>query len=581
MDSWEDSVTLIDGYLKKLDWRVRENANTTYSLQALNFFVSGEISKRYWLSRIYPREAARAHTEGFLHIHDLGLLGPYCVGWDLLDLLKVGFRGAPGKIESRPAKHLRVALGQAVNFIFTLQGEAAGAQAFSDFDIFLAPFIHYDGLNYEEVKQAVQEFVYNMNVPTRVGFQTPFSNITMDVKVPSSLRDMPAIVGGNPMEMTYGEFEDEIEMLNRAFVEVMVEGDAKGRPFTFPIPTYNVGDDWDWNSDLHWKIMEMTARYGIPYFANFMNSDLDPNDVRSMCCRLRLDTRSLKKRMGGLFASAPLTGSIGVVTLNMGRIGYLSKDDDQFFNYVSDLMNVAKEALLAKRKFVERMTEASLYPYSKFYLRSVKEMEGSYWAHHFNTIGLIGMHEGIVNFMQQGIDTAEGKKFAERVLDFMLDRLMEFQEETGMLWNLEATPGEGASYRLARIDKEKFGNIYTSGKSAPYYTNSTWLPVDHTDDIFELLEHQESLQTRYTGGTVVHMWLGEAASPESVSNLLKKALGNFRIPYYTVTPTYSICPIHGYIPGKHEFCPYPHTEEELVQAGLLKKEENKLLNFTV
>ena len=579
MGAWEDSITLVDSFLKKLDWRIRENANTTYSLQALNFFVSGEISKRYWLSKIYPKEAARAHVEGFFHIHDLSILGPYCVGWDLLDLLRSGFRGAPGKVESRPARHFRVALGHAVNFIYTMQGEAAGAQAFSDFDVFLAPFIYYDKLGYEEVKQALQEFVYNMNVPTRVGFQTPFSNITMDVKIPEPLRDMPVVVGGREMDMTYGDFQEEVEMLNMAFVEVMMEGDAKGRPFTFPIPTYNIGEDWEWESELHWKIMEMTAKYGIPYFANFVNSDLDPSDVRSMCCRLRLDTRELRKRIGGLFASAPLTGSVGVVTLNMGRIGYLSKDDDEFFAYVEDLMRIAREALLAKREFVERMTEAGLYPYSKFYLRSVKETEGKYWSHHFNTIGLIGMNEALVNFMQQTIAEPEAKRFAEKVLDFMLDRLMEFQEETGLLWNLEATPGEGASYRLAKIDKEKYKDIYTAGKTAPYYTNSTWLPVDYTDDIFEVLEHQESLQTRYTGGTVVHIWLGEAASPQAVSSLLHKAIYHFRNPYYTITPTYSICPVHGYIPGKHEYCPYPHTEEELIQAGLLKRE--RVIRFSI
>ena len=560
----------MDGFLGKLDWRIRENANTTYSVQALNTFISGEVVKRYWMTKVYSEEAAKAHSEGFLHIHDTSFLGAYCVGWDLIDLLKTGFKGVPGKIESRPAKHLRPALGQAVNFMYTLQGETAGAQAFSDFDVMFAPFIHYDGLDYKRTKQALQEFVYNMNVPTRVGFQTPFTNITLDTRVPRSLRDMPVIIGGREMDSTYGDFQDELDMFNKAFTEVMEEGDARGRPFTFPIPTYNISKKWDWDDEVSQGIMEVTGKYGIPYFANFVNSDLDPDDVRSMCCRLRLDTRNLKKRVGGLFASAPLTGSLGVVTLNMGRVGHVSKDDDGFVEEIDRLMDVARGSLLSKRDFVEKMTEKGLYPYSRFYLRSVKEMEGQYWAHHFNTIGLIGMNEALVNLIGEGIAEPAGKRFALRVLEHMRDRLGEFQEATGQIWNLEATPGEGASYRLAKIDKQKFRDIHTSGADYPYYTNSTWLPVDYNGDVFDVMSHQEELQTKYTGGTVVHMWLGEAADSEVVGNLVRKSTRNFRNPYYTITPTYSICPIHGYLSGKHERCPYPHTQEQLVGAGLLK-----------
>lgn len=567
---WWDVITLVDGFMSKLDWRIRENANTTYSVQALNTFISGEVTKRYWLTKVYSEEAAKMHSEGLIHIHDTSFLGAYCVGWDLMDLLTVGFKGVPGKIESRPAKHFRPALGQAVNFMYTLQGETAGAQAFSNFDVHFAPFIHYDGLDYKGVKQSLQEFVYNMNVPTRVGFQTPFTNLTLDTTVPKSMKEMPVIVGGKKMNSTYGDFQDELDMFNKAFTEVMEEGDARGRPFTFPIPTYNISKTWDWDSEVSQGVMDMTGKYGIPYFANFVNSDLSPDDVRSMCCRLRLDTRDLKKRMGGLFASAPLTGSLGVVTLNMGRIGHISKDDDEFLAHVDKIMEVSKDSLLSKRDFVEKMTDKGLYPYSRFYLRAIKDMENQYWAHHFNTIGLIGMNEGLVNMMGENIAEKSAKKFALRVLNHMRDRLATFQEETGQIWNLEATPGEGASYRLAKIDKQRFKDIHTAGIDYPYYTNSTWLPVNYTGDIFDVMSHQEELQTKYTGGTVVHAWLGESADPEVVGNLVKKAIHKFRNPYYTITPTYSICPIHGYLSGKHEQCPYPHSHTELVSAGLLK-----------
>ncbi len=570
----EEGVKLVEEYINRATWLIKENANMTFSLQNLNHHIFSQIIKNYWLSRVYPAEIAKLHLNGFFHIHDLGILGPYCVGWDLMDLLKVGFKGAPGKIESRPAKHFRTALLHVVNFMYTLQGEAAGAIAFSDIDVLLAPFIARDHLNYAQVKQAMQEFIYNLNIPTRVGFQTPFTNLTLDLVPPKHLAKLPVVIGGREQEENYGDFADEIEMFNRAFAEVMLEGDAKGRVFTFPIPTYNITNEWDWDSVTTRLIMNMTAKYGIPYFANFVNSDLDPSDIRSMCCRLRLNTGELKKRIGGLFASAPLTGSIGVVTINMPRLGFLARgSESRFFELLEEIMEKAKEALLIKRKFVEKMTENGLYPYSKFYLRNVKEMEGSYWAHHFNTIGLIGMHEALINLFGLGINTKEGKAFAEKTLDFMLKKLSEFQEETEQLFNLEASPAEGASYRLAMIDKKEFnGNIYASGYEGHwYYTNSTWLPVDATDDIFELLEHQESLQKRYTGGTVVHIWLGEAPEPEAVAALLKKITYKFEIPYYTITPTFSICPIHGYIPGKHEYCPYPHTEEELAALGIIKK----------
>ncbi|MBR9681574.1 MAG: ribonucleoside triphosphate reductase [Candidatus Altiarchaeota archaeon] len=568
---WWDSITLVEGFLEKLDWRIRENANMTYSLQAMNFFVSAEITKRYWLSKVYSKEAAKMHMDGFFHIHDMGTLSTYCVGWDFADLIKTGLTGVPGKVDSRPAKHYRAILGQSVNFMYTLQGEAAGAQAFSDFDILLAPFVRADKLEYEEVKQGMQEFVYNMNVPTRVGFQTPFTNITMDVTIPSFYKEAPVVLGGKETGEVYGDYADEIDTINKAFVEVMTEGDAKGRPFTFPIPTYNISKDWDWGGDISHMIMEMTAKYGTPYFANFVNSDLQPDDVRSMCCRLRLDTRELRKRNGGLFASAPLTGSIGVVTLNMGRIGYLSKEESQFMAYVDDLMRVAKETLMVKRDFLEKMTTKGLYPYSKFYLRQVKELEGKYWSHHFNTIGLIGMSEGLLNFMGEDISTPDGKRFAEKVLDRMLENLKQFQDELGVIFNLEATPGEGTTYRFAKLDRRQFGkDIILAGKSAPYYTNSTWLPVDHTGDVFDLFEHQESLQRRYTGGTVIHTWLGEAAEPSAVESLVRKAVTNFSSPYYTITPTYSICPVHGHIAGKYDYCPYSHAASALTQAGLMK-----------
>jgi len=556
------NVDLVDQYLEKIDWQVNENSNMSFSLQGLNNYISSEISKVYWLNKIYPPEIRKAHIEGDFHIHDLGVLSAYCVGWDLYDLLLEGFKGAPGKVESKPAKHFRSALGQIVNFFYTLQGEAAGAQAFSNFDTLLAPFIRYDNLSYKEVKQALQEFIFNVNVPTRVGFQTPFTNVTIDLTAPPNLANTPVVIGGELQNETYSEFQEEMNIFNRAFFEIMMEGDAKGRVFTFPIPTYNITEDFDWDSENLEALWEMTAKYGIPYFANFINSDMNPEDARSMCCRLRLDTRVLYKRGGGLFGANPLTGSIGVVTINMPRLGYLSRNEREFFERLEKLMVLAKESLEIKRKVLERFTAGDLYPYAKHYLRNIKERFGEYWKNHFSTIGLIGMNEACLNLLNKNVASSEGKEFTLKVLDFMRDKLLEFQEETGNNYNLEATPAEGTSYRLARIDKEKYPLIicaneeeYKNG-AEPFYTNSTLLPVNYTDDIFEALELQDEIQTKYTGGTVLHIFIGEKISdPEAIKVLAKKICNQYRLPYFTFTPTFSICPSHGYIPGEHEKCP--------------------------
>ncbi len=565
-----DGVNVVEDYLQQADWRVNENSNMTYSLQGLNFHISSSVIAKYWLTRLYPVEVGEAHESGDFHIHDLGVLGPYCVGWDLYDLLLRGFGGVRGKIESRPAKHFRTALGQVVNFFYTLQGEAAGAQAFSNFDTLLAPFVRYDNLSYKEVKQALQEFLFNLNVPTRVGFQTPFTNITMDLNPPENLKDANVVVGGELKNETYGEFQEEMNMINRAFCELMMEGDAKGRIFTFPIPTYNITKDFDWDNPALDLLWEMTRKYGIPYFANYVNSDMSPEDARSMCCRLRLDNRELRKRQGGLFGSAPLTGSIGVVTINMPRIGYLATCEEDFFDRLSHLMELAKISLEIKRKVIEDFTEKGLYPYSKVYLSRIKEATGAYWSNHFSTIGLVGMNEMCLNYLGVPITHPEGKEFAIKVLNFMREKIADFQEETGHMYNLEATPAEGASYRLARKDKERFPRIITAGTdSAPYYTNSVHPPVSWTDDIYELLSHQDELQVLFTGGTVVHLFIGEEIPDKEVVKLLvKKVVTNFRLPYFSITPTFSVCPVHGYIPGEYEICPYRHTEEDLERFGV-------------
>ncbi len=551
-------------YLGGEDWRINENSNMNYSLQGLNNHIISAVTSKYWLEKVYPEEIREAHRQGDFHLHDLGLLAPYCCGWDLADLLENGFSGVSQKVESGPPKHFRTALGQIVNFFYTMQGEAAGAQALANFDTYLAPFIRYDDMSYREVKQAMQEFIFNLNVPTRVGFQTPFVNITMDVTVSPVLKDQPVMIGGEIKKETYGEFQKEMDMLNEAFCEVMMEGDARGRIFTFPIPTYNITPDFGWDSPMVERIIEMTSRYGIPYFANFINSDLSPEDVRSMCCRLRLDNRELRRRGGGLFGANPLTGSIGVVTINLPRLGYFSASEDEYFAHLERLMSLAKNSLLIKRNVLEKMTEQGLYPYSRHYLRSVKERFGGYWFNHFNTIGLVGMNESLLNFMGKDICSEEGRAFAVKVLDFMRDLLLKFQEETDQLFNLEATPAEGTAYRLAKIDKELYPDIITAGQDSPYYTNSTQLPVNFTDDIFSALDLQEELQVRYTGGTVFHIYLGERIENiEACKKLLQRIMGRYRVPYITITPTFSICLDHGYLPGEQYECPQCGKETEV------------------
>jgi len=554
-------VDLVDQYLNKADWKINENSNMDYSLQGLNNYISSEVSKVYWLNEIYSPEIRKAHTEGDFHIHDLSLLSVYCVGWDLYDLLLQGFQGVSGKVESKPAKHLRSALGQVVNFFYTLQGEAAGAQAFSNFDTLLAPFIRYDGLTIIEIKQALQEFIFNINVPTRVGFQTPFTNVTLDVTVPKYYANQHVLIGGKPQKETYKEFQEELDLFNKAFLQVMAEGDAKGRVFTFPIPTYSVTKDFDWDNPNMLDLWEMTAKYGVPYFSNFINSDMSPEDARSMCCRLRIDNRELEMRGGGLFGSNPLTGSIGVITINMPRVGYLSTSKSDFLQLLEKLMVLAKESLETKRKVLEKFTEGNLYPYTKYYLRHVKERFNEYWKNHFATIGLIGMNEACLNLLGKNIATPEGQTFTKNVLDFMRSKLIEFQKETGNNYNLESTPAEGTSYRLAKIDKEKYADIIcaSEGKSKsaePFYTNSTQLPVNYTDDIFEALDLQDEIQTKYTGGTVFHTFAGERVDdPGAVKSLVRKICSNYHMPYITFTPTFSVCPSHGYIKGEIELCP--------------------------
>ena len=555
-------VDLIDKYLENLDWKVNENSNMGYSLQGLNNYVSAEITKTYWLDKIYTSKIGQAHKEGDLHIHDLNLLSVYCVGWDLTDLLQEGFTGVAGKVASKPAKHFRSALGQVVNFFYTLQGEAAGAQAFSDFDTLLAPFIRADKLSYKEVKQAIQEFVFNVNVPTRVGFQTPFTNITLDLECPKHMADNPVIIGGEMQDTTYGEYQEEMNMLNKALLEVLSEGDANGRVFTFPIPTVNITKDFNWDNPVIESLWEASAKYGIPYFSNFINSDMDPEDARSMCCRLRIDNRQLEYRGGGLFGSNPMTGSVGVVTINLPRLALKSKNEKEFFKGLAELMDMAKDSLETKRKVLERLTDANLYPYTKFYLRNIKQRFNQYWKNHFSTIGLIGTNEAALNLLGVDIGTEKGKAFAEKTLDFMRDRLVEYQKETGNNYNLEATPAEGTTYRLAQLDKASFPDRahFANGIGAevkcPFYTNSSHLPVNYTDDLFELMDLQDNLQTKYTGGTVIHFFLGERMDdPQTLKKLVKTICENYKLPYFTFSPSFSICKNHGYIVGEHSECP--------------------------
>ena len=559
-----DAERMVEEYVNLEDWRVNENANMGFSLQGLNNHIVESITKKYWLNKIYRKELRDAHIRGDIHIHDLGLLAPYCCGWDLEAFLRYGFKGAKGKIESKPPKHFESALGQLVNLLYTLQGESAGAQAVSSIDTYLAPFIYYDDLNYAQVKKAIQRFVFNLNVPTRVGFQTPFTNVTLDITPHPLLRNQAAIIGGKGMEKTYKEFQKEMDMFNKAFCEVMMEGDGAGRAFSFPIPTVNITNDFPWDSEVVNGIMEMTRKFGTPYFANFLNSDLSPEDVRSMCCRLRLDNRELRKRGGGLFGANPLTGSINVVTINMGRIGYLSKTVEEFKRKVREFMEIGKEICENKRDVLEQYMDAGLYPYSRYYLQGVKDASGQYFKNHFSTIGINGMNEACLNLLGVDITTEEGNEFAVEIMEFMNRVIQIFQEETGSLWNLEASPAEGASYRFARLDKKMYPNIITQGKEEPYYTNSTQLPVGHTADIFEALELQEKLQSLYTGGTVFHGFIGEEIeSIETCKLLIKRIMENSSIPYVTITPTFSICAEHGYLSGEHFQCPHCEREAEV------------------
>ena len=575
-------IDVVDGYLSMMDWKVNENSNMSYSLQGLNVYATENIVSNYWLNKIYPPEIGESHTNGDFHIHDLGTLGAYCVGWDLKDILLLGFRGVSGKIESKPAKHFGTALMQIVNYLYTLQGEAAGAQALSNFDSLLAPFIRNDKLKYKDVKQEMQKFLFNMNVPTRVGFQSPFTNITMDLTIPSYMVEEPVIIGGELQDNNYSDYLDEMDIINNAFAEIMKEGDAKGRPFTFPIPTYNITKDFNWDNENLNPLWEMTAKYGIPYFSNFINSDMKPDDSRSMCCRLRLDNRELRKRGGGLFGANPKTGSVGVVTINMARLGYIAKNEKEFFEKLDKLMVIAKDSLEIKREVIENLSYSGLHPYSRFYLSDVKKTFGEYWKNHFSTIGLIGMNDALLNFMNKSIGEKEGKQFAEKVLDYMRKRIADFQEETGNIFNLEATPAEGASYRLAKIDHKKYPEIRTynqevydnngNGKIEPYYTNSTQLPVGYTDDVFEALDLQDSLQSKYTGGTVFHIFLGENdPSPNSTKKLVRKVAENYSLPYYTITPTFSICSDHGYLAGEHMYCPTCKTNNKTNECEIYSR----------
>lgn len=564
------NVDMVDDYLKKLDWQVRENSNMTYSIQGLNNYLASNLSKSYWLNKIYSKKVKEAHINGDIHIHDLNIVAGYCVGWDLKDLLNGGFRGVEGKVQSKAPKHFRTALMQMANFLYTMQGEAAGAQAFSNFDTLLAPYIKYDGISYNEVKQAMQEFIFNLNVPTRVGFQTPFTNITMDLTVPNYFKDEFVTIGGEIKEETYSNFQNEMNMINKAFFEIMMEGDATGQVFTFPIPTYNITKDFDFDNPELKGLWEMTAKYGVPYFSNFINSNMNPEDARSMCCRLRIDNRELEYRGGGLFGSNPLTGSIGVVTINLPKIGYLAKNEKEFFEMLKQKMDIAKESLEEKRKIIEHLTENGLYPYTKYYLRDIKKRFNKYWKNHFSTIGLIGANEACLNLLGVNIADKEGLEFANKIMDFMTDVIIDYKKETGNNYNLEASPAEGASYRLAKKDKENYPDIIVANEkeykkgAKPFYTNSTQLPVNFTDDIFEALNLQDELQAKYTGGTVIHIFAGERIYDLDVmKNLVKKICTNYKLPYFTFTPTFSICKTHGYIAGEHFKCPKCNEETEV------------------
>ena len=551
-----DINTTMDGYLSQSDWRVNENANVNFSLGGLILHNSGTITANYWLKNIYTPAIAEAHRSAAFHIHDLSMFSGYCAGWSLRQLIAEGLGGVPDKISSKPARHLSTLIQQIVNFLGIMQNEWAGAQAFSSFDTYLAPFVKADGLSYQEVKQNLQTFVFGVNTPSRWGSQAPFTNITLDWTVPGDLAGRPAVVGGQEQDFTYADCQKEMNLINRAFIELMLEGDAEGRGFQYPIPTYNITEDFDWDSENGQMLFEMTAKYGTPYFQNFINSDLDPGDVRSMCCRLQLDKRELRKRGGGLFGSDEFTGSVGVVTINLPRIGYLSTSKVEFFRRLTDLMDTAAQSLVIKRKVIDHLMQGGLFPYTRRYLGHLNN--------HFSTIGIVGMNECALNFLGQDISTEEGQSFAEEILDYMRRHLSDLQEDTGDLFNLEATPAESTSYRLAKHDKEQYPDIITSGDKEPFYTNSTQLPVDYTTDVFEALDHQDRLQTKYTGGTVFHAFLGEAVSDwKACRSMVQTIARNYHLPYFTISPTFSICPQHGYIAGEHFTCPRCGGEAEV------------------
>ena len=550
-----DIQNTMDGYLKQADWRVKENSNVNYSLGGLILHNSGTVTANYWLNSIYTNDIAQAHRSGAMHIHDLSMFSGYCAGWSLKQLLQEGLGGVPNKISSKPPKHLSTLVAQMVNFLGVLQNEWAGAQAFSSFDTYLAPFIRYDKLTFADVKQNIQSFVFGVNTPSRWGSQAPFTNITLDWVVPEDLRNEPVIIGGKQKDSCYGDFQKEMDLVNRAFLEVMMEGDAAARGFPYPIPTYNITEEFDWNSENADMLFRMTAKYGTPYFQNFLNSDLSPGDVRSMCCRLQLDKRELKKKGGGLFGAAELTGSIGVVTVNLPRLGYQSRSKEEFFDRLARTMDLARDSLEIKRKVITKLMEEGLFPYSKRYLGT--------WDNHFSTIGLVGMNECCMNFLKKDLVNEEGRDFSLELLDYMRDRLIQYQDETGNLYNLEATPAESTSYRLAKIDAGRFPDIATAGDGEPYYTNSSQLPVEYTSDLFHALDLQEDIQRKYTGGTVFHAFLGESIeNVAACKKLVKRIAENYRIPYYTISPTFSVCADHGYLSGEQRVCPHENCGKE-------------------
>ena len=566
----------MDGYLGQSDWRVNENANVNFSLGGLILHNSGTITANYWLNNIYSKEVAEAHKTAAFHIHDLSMFSGYCAGWSLRQLIQEGLGGVPDKITSTPATHLTTLVNQIVNFLGIMQNEWAGAQAFSSFDTYLAPFVRADKLSEKQVRQCIQSYIYGVNTPSRWGSQAPFTNITMDLVCPDDLKNKRAIVGGKEQEYTYGDCQKEMDIINKVFIELMIEGDANGRGFAYPIPTYNITKDFDWESENAKLLFTMTAQYGTPNFQNFVNSDLNPSDVRSMCCRLQLDKRELRRRGGGLFGADEFTGSIGVVTINLPQIGYLANSEEEFYKRLDYLMDLAKESLCTKRKVIQKLYDGGLFPYTRRYLKTL--------TNHFNTIGLCGMNECCINFLgkEYDISTPKGKAFAENVLQHMRERMQDYQEETGDLFNLEATPAESTSYRLAKHDKEQFPNIITSGTTEPFYTNSSQLPVDYTADVLEALDHQEALQTKYTGGTMFHVYMGEALKDwKACADLVRTISHKYRIPFFTVSPTYSICKIHGYISGQQFECPKCKAEKEKELKAKLKaleEEKEKILS---